>query len=180
MDEPVALPPGSKAYYRSAVDGEWQELGTFADVAGVDPAEAGDRTVISEIVEVGGEMSMTWTGQMDPETHAALVKKLAQVPRRRVVKTRIMESRYDTSGIKNGADEVVRQFERLEKAAATATSHAAKASSLLEGKPIPKAKPAVARHVAGRNERCPCGSGRKYKKCHLGRSMAQLIVKEEV
>ena len=26
----------------------------------------------------------------------------------------------------------------------------------------------IARHNPGRNDRCPCGSGKKYKKCHLG------------
>jgi len=29
--------------------------------------------------------------------------------------------------------------------------------------------------VAGRNDPCPCGSGRKYKKCHLGREQPALI-----
>lgn len=27
------------------------------------------------------------------------------------------------------------------------------------------------RPMAGRNDRCPCGSGRKYKQCHLGREL---------
>ena len=26
----------------------------------------------------------------------------------------------------------------------------------------------IARHNPGRNDQCPCGSGKKYKKCHLG------------
>ena len=26
----------------------------------------------------------------------------------------------------------------------------------------------IAQHNPGRNDRCPCGSGKKYKKCHLG------------
>jgi hypothetical protein len=31
-------------------------------------------------------------------------------------------------------------------------------------------QPQVSRHVAGRNDPCPCGSGRKYKRCCLPRS----------
>ena len=29
--------------------------------------------------------------------------------------------------------------------------------------------------AAGRNDTCPCGSGKKYKKCHLGKSMSTAI-----
>ncbi len=29
--------------------------------------------------------------------------------------------------------------------------------------------------MAGRNERCPCGSGRKYKQCHLGNELHPLV-----
>lgn len=29
--------------------------------------------------------------------------------------------------------------------------------------------------LAGRNDRCPCGSGRKYKACHLGKERHQLV-----
>jgi hypothetical protein len=31
------------------------------------------------------------------------------------------------------------------------------------------------RKLAGRNALCPCGSGKKYKKCHLGKSMSTAI-----
>ena len=29
--------------------------------------------------------------------------------------------------------------------------------------------------MAGRNERCPCGSGKKYKQCHLGNELHPLV-----
>src|SRR5262249_29654788 len=36
-----------------------------------------------------------------------------------------------------------------------------------DGKPAaPKAKPVVAEKKIGRNDPCPCGSGKKYKNCH--------------
>lgn len=35
----------------------------------------------------------------------------------------------------------------------------------------PKHYPAL----VGRNDRCPCGSGRKYKKCHTGRAITDRI-----
>jgi preprotein translocase subunit SecA len=36
-----------------------------------------------------------------------------------------------------------------------------------DGKPAaPKTKPAVAEKKIGRNDPCPCGSGKKYKNCH--------------
>lgn len=44
-------------------------------------------------------------------------------------------------------------------------SHVAVVSSILEGKPIPNVKPIVSRRTPGRNDPCPCGSGRKHKKC---------------
>ena len=30
----------------------------------------------------------------------------------------------------------------------------------------PKAQPVTSQKKIGRNEPCPCGSGKKYKKCH--------------
>ncbi|WP_050988031.1 SEC-C metal-binding domain-containing protein [Thiothrix nivea] len=34
-------------------------------------------------------------------------------------------------------------------------------------KPLPPAQPAVSQKLVGRNDPCPCGSGKKYKKCCL-------------
>jgi hypothetical protein len=31
--------------------------------------------------------------------------------------------------------------------------------------------------LAGRNDPCPCGSGRKYKKCHLGKNMSSVGIR---
>jgi hypothetical protein len=42
--------------------------------------------------------------------------------------------------------------------------------NLLSGKPSPKAQERVA---LGRNDLCWCGSGKKYKKCHLGKDEAK-------
>jgi uncharacterized protein YecA (UPF0149 family) len=33
------------------------------------------------------------------------------------------------------------------------------------GEASPAQKPKIAQHKAGRNDPCPCGSGKKYKKC---------------
>jgi preprotein translocase subunit SecA len=33
--------------------------------------------------------------------------------------------------------------------------------------PLPKATPVESGPKVGRNDPCPCGSGKKYKKCHL-------------
>jgi uncharacterized protein len=35
------------------------------------------------------------------------------------------------------------------------------------GKPIPNHQPVVTQKLVGRNDPCPCGSGKKYKKCCL-------------
>ena len=32
----------------------------------------------------------------------------------------------------------------------------------------------------GRNERCPCGSGKKYKKCCLNRSNTVVVIQENL
>jgi len=32
----------------------------------------------------------------------------------------------------------------------------------------------MAKNTPGRNEPCPCGSGKKYKHCHLGKEMAEI------
>lgn len=43
-----------------------------------------------------------------------------------------------------------------------------RASDFIAGQPDPiVVAPSVQRHSAGRNDPCPCGSGKKYKKCHL-------------
>jgi preprotein translocase subunit SecA len=34
------------------------------------------------------------------------------------------------------------------------------------GESAGKAAPATAEKTVGRNDPCPCGSGKKYKKCH--------------
>jgi hypothetical protein len=36
-----------------------------------------------------------------------------------------------------------------------------------ESRPRGTVRPIVGRTVPGRNERCPCGSGRKWKNCHM-------------
>ena len=40
------------------------------------------------------------------------------------------------------------------------------ADAAKEAKPEPKAQPASVQKKPGRNEPCPCGSGKKYKQCH--------------
>jgi preprotein translocase subunit SecA len=42
-----------------------------------------------------------------------------------------------------------------------AAAQAANAQASSEPQPVRRAEPKV-----GRNEPCPCGSGKKYKKCH--------------
>jgi len=44
--------------------------------------------------------------------------------------------------------------------------HADYDTALGEGAPAPKPQPARAGQKVGRNDPCPCGSGRKYKHCH--------------
>ncbi|HEU4647350.1 MAG TPA: preprotein translocase subunit SecA [Burkholderiales bacterium] len=44
--------------------------------------------------------------------------------------------------------------------------HADYDTALGEGEPAPKPQPARAGQKVGRNDPCPCGSGRKYKHCH--------------
>jgi preprotein translocase subunit SecA len=34
------------------------------------------------------------------------------------------------------------------------------------GEPAPAQQPVTAANPIGRNDPCPCGSGKKYKKCH--------------
>jgi uncharacterized protein YecA (UPF0149 family) len=34
------------------------------------------------------------------------------------------------------------------------------------GESSTKKQPVLAQNKAGRNDPCPCGSGKKYKKCH--------------
>lgn len=38
---------------------------------------------------------------------------------------------------------------------------------LLEHLDVPDSKPYIRRQYIGRNDQCPCGSGKKYKKCCL-------------
>lgn len=35
-------------------------------------------------------------------------------------------------------------------------------------------QPVIAEHKYGRNEPCPCGSGKKYKTCHLAQENAEM------
>lgn len=49
-----------------------------------------------------------------------------------------------------------------------------RASDFIAGPPDPIAvAPSAPRHSAGRNDPCPCGSGKKYKKCHLDADRAR-------
>jgi len=50
--------------------------------------------------------------------------------------------------------------------AATAAAPAKKPNTAPSARPIPKAPAAPAAPLVGRNDPCPCGSGKKYKKCH--------------
>jgi hypothetical protein len=41
--------------------------------------------------------------------------------------------------------------------------------------PEPAPKPKTTRIKIGRNDACPCGSGKKYKKCHLNQPLAETL-----
>lgn len=55
-----------------------------------------------------------------------------------------------------------------------------RASDFIAGRPDPiVVAPSVPHRSAGRNDPCPCGSGKKYKKCHLDAHRAQQAVPAE-
>jgi hypothetical protein len=53
-------------------------------------------------------------------------------------------------------------------------SYAARGGRIVEASGGPGAVP-----PAGRNEPCPCGSGKKYKRCHGGPAARQIVVQIE-
>jgi preprotein translocase subunit SecA len=62
-----------------------------------------------------------------------------------------------------------RYHEELEKAVARHPSGEGQDPMDLPGaapEPVPARKPAAAAPRIGRNDPCPCGSGKKFKKCH--------------
>jgi len=69
-----------------------------------------------------------------------------------------------TQAIPTGVD-----GERAQRAVAAATGMKAAPRNLSTNQPMDGgggARTAVATKKPGRNEQCPCGSGKKYKKCH--------------
>jgi preprotein translocase subunit SecA len=41
------------------------------------------------------------------------------------------------------------------------------------GSETPKPRPVISGQKVGRNDPCPCGSGKKYKKCHLNSDLGR-------
>ena len=62
-----------------------------------------------------------------------------------------------------GADEGVAQFSGSEQAEGSQQSTA---NSQLQNTGAEPQKPLINQNITGRNDPCPCGSGKKYKKCH--------------
>jgi Predicted metal-binding protein related to the C-terminal domain of SecA len=64
------------------------------------------------------------------------------------------------------AQEEARRRQAVAQLAQTQTMHeSADVDSDSEGEAPDRVMPAVS-HKVGRNEPCPCGSGKKYKQCH--------------
>lgn len=64
---------------------------------------------------------------------------------------------------------------RAEQAAARAVAQAAAARA---ARPEPAGPPTRPEKLPGRNDPCWCGSGKKYKKCHMAADYADLGIKE--
>ena len=62
-----------------------------------------------------------------------------------------------------GADDSVAQFSGSEQAEGSQQSTA---NSQLQNTGAEPQKPLINQNITGRNDPCPCGSGKKYKKCH--------------
>ncbi|MFC1756368.1 preprotein translocase subunit SecA [Patescibacteria group bacterium] len=61
----------------------------------------------------------------------------------------------------SGADDEIKQFGAIQK-----MQEGAQSSGSANAKSEEKQKPIINENKVGRNDPCPCGSGRKYKKCH--------------
>src|SRR5690606_1232143 len=105
---------------------------------------------------------------------------------------RHLEAAGDTFGAEAALEAAVRSDPDFGPALAELAWYASdrgdadRAVALLRRAGFPEDTPVVAFHAAlgrsaeavGRNDPCPCGSGRKYKQCHLGRM--ELTVPERV
>ena len=127
----------------------WSTWKRYCDAAGISMGRAIMALIERELVSVFGESTGGEVPVLAGRAEQQLAAREAQVNAR--------ERR-----VKEAAERTSRQNERLRlwheelEAREQRTELASKLGQ----------RPAVAKPTVGRNERCPCGSGSKYKHCH--------------
>ena len=130
-------------------DATWSTWKRYCDTAGVSMGRAVamliDRQLISVFGDVASDELPVFAQQA---TEELTIREAEIVARERTVDTDEARMREWSERLRRREDELESREKRVD-AVATLASHAS-----------------TARAKIGRNERCPCGSGLKYKRCH--------------
>jgi preprotein translocase subunit SecA len=158
--------------YLRVIDERWKEHLNGMDElkTGIGMRAYGQRDPLIEYKKEGYQMFAALLDRIDQET-VELVYKL-QVARPREEEQRLARLRQqmrtqheDTTGMGTRVAAVQEAVAvgagQSERGGSAAMAEAAAASRGEKRKPIVRDLPKV-----GRNDPCPCGSGKKYKKCH--------------
>ena len=78
------------------------------------------------------------------------------------IRDRLMTVRIQSNEeVEQAAAEMENRAERISNVTYSAPNEAGEAETVVDADTVPKTVPRV-----GRNDPCPCGSGKKYKQCH--------------
>ncbi|MEX0895991.1 MAG: preprotein translocase subunit SecA [Patescibacteria group bacterium] len=128
------------------------------------------RTVLSEYKKEAFAMFESLIGNIESTiVHRIFRVQLQQAPQMRQVPRNMVEQKDDVfeSIEKEVADASVPEAKATTSPASTKGSMGDLATALKSAKNIAKPQPGEEKIKIGRNDPCPCGSGKKYKKCGL-------------
>jgi hypothetical protein len=128
---------------------KWSTWKRYCDSAGISMGRAIVTLIDRELVAVSSESAGDSSPVFAAQTEEELARRHEQVARRELDTTAVEERL-------RAWNERLRKWEGELEAREQRAEPAAKMS----------ARPREAQNKVGRNERCPCGSGLKYKHCH--------------
>ncbi|HKY73850.1 MAG TPA: preprotein translocase subunit SecA, partial [Patescibacteria group bacterium] len=125
----------------------------------------GDKqTVLAAYKQEAFEMFENLMGRMNDDIVHKVYRIQANVPTERMVPQQAVEVKQDVFG--SSIAEEAQQAQKPGAPKSTKGSLSDLAQALAKAKGPAITKPGIAAAKIGRNDPCPCGSGKKYKKCH--------------
>ncbi len=167
-EDPATLPLMERGVFLNVIDREWQEYLSAMDELrqGVNLRSYGQRDPLVEYKKEAFGMFETLMTTVKSKVVSAEFRS-ATAMRMQNLMAAAEHARRTADPEAPKADAPISDFARfmMSRVKAAGEARAAQARARLAAESPASARPAVPRPVVGRNDPCPCGSGKKYKKC---------------